>query len=216
MTAPDASDQTRDRLLQAALDIFAERGFKAATVREICARAGVNLSAVNYYFVSKEALYREALAYSFKVADRKYPQDALLDEALSPEDRLLVFIRSLLLRLLDDSHLGVHGKLMAREIADPTGALEHVVETVMRPRFRALRSLLPQLAGADWSPADLDRLVYSIVGQCLVYRHSRPLIERLAPETIANPAAVERTAELIYQFSLAALRQMGQQQTVRP
>jgi AcrR family transcriptional regulator len=52
---------TRDRLLAAALRIFADRGIAAATLREITEEAGANVAAVNYYFRSKEELTRTAL-----------------------------------------------------------------------------------------------------------------------------------------------------------
>jgi hypothetical protein len=100
---------------------------------------------------------------------------------------------------------------MAREIAEPTGALDYIVETVMRPRFGVLREIIPLIAGPGWDAADIDRFIYSILGQCLVYRHSRPLVERLCPGIIASPAAIERTAEVIFRFSLAALRQLGRE-----
>jgi AcrR family transcriptional regulator len=210
MHQPNEADPTRARILRAALEIFAESGFKAATVREICGRAGVNVASVNYHFRSKEALYREALAYSFHEAERRYPQTAFSDESLPPADRLRLFIRTLLLRLLDDSHLGFHARLMAREIAEPTGALDLIIETVMRPRFLALREIVRQLAGPGWAREDIDRFIHNIIGQCLVYRHSRAMIERLCPEIIADEAAIERTAELIHRFSLAALLRLGE------
>ena len=47
---------TRQRVLEAAGEVFAERGFRAATVREICQRAKANLAAVNYHFGDKERL----------------------------------------------------------------------------------------------------------------------------------------------------------------
>lgn len=216
MAEPTENEQTQGRLLQAAVEVFAERGFKDATVRDICARAGVNAASVNYYFRSKEALYREALAFSFREADRKYPQDAAADPGLPPEERLRRFILALVHRLLDDGRLGCHGRLVAREIADPTGALDHIVDTVMRPRFLALRDILPRLAGPGWSQADLDRLIHNIIGQCLVYRHSRPLIEKLCPDIVTGPEAIERTAELIVQFSLAALRQLAAERGPTP
>jgi AcrR family transcriptional regulator len=216
MAEPTDNEQTCDRLLQAAVEIFAERGFKDATVRDICAKAGVNAASVNYYFRSKEALYREALAFSFREADRKYPQDAAADSELPPEERLRQFVLPMVHRLMDDGHLGFHGRLVAREIADPTGALDHIVEAVMRPRFLALRDILPRLVGPGWDPADIDRLIHNIIGQCLVYRHSRPLIERLCPEIIAGPEAIERTADLIVRFSLAALRQLAAERRPQP
>ena len=48
------SARTRERLLSAAGDVFVEKGFRDATVAEICARAGANIAAVNYYFVDPE------------------------------------------------------------------------------------------------------------------------------------------------------------------
>jgi AcrR family transcriptional regulator len=213
---PAYNEQTRDRLLQAAVPVFAERGFKDATVRDICAKAGVNVASVNYYFRSKEALYREAIAFAFREADRKYPQDAAADESLPAEERLRGFILAMFGRLMDDSHLGCHARLIAREIVDPTGALDEIAETVMAPRFRVLQDIVERLAGPGWEAADIKRLMHCILGQCLVYRHSRPLIERLCPDVIAGPEAIERSAEIIVQFSLAALRQLSAERSAVP
>src|SRR6516164_5690310 len=59
-----ALENPRERLLEAAGEIFAEKGFKGATVREIIDRAGVNIAAVNYYFRDKERLYIEAVKHA--------------------------------------------------------------------------------------------------------------------------------------------------------
>ena len=58
------ADDTRSRLLEAAGRIFAANGFQAATVREICAEADANLSAVHYHFGDKERLYVEAVTHA--------------------------------------------------------------------------------------------------------------------------------------------------------
>jgi len=209
VTDDSSNDLTRDRLLRAAVEVFAQRGLREARVREICARADVNVASVNYYFRSKEVLYAEALAFAFRQADERYPLDVRSDDQLSPEERLTRFIRNFLQRLLDDSHLGCHGKLIAREIADPSSALDRIVETTMRPRFKLLQNIVPQILGPGWSDKDISRCIHSIIGQCLVYRHSRSLIERLCPEIIATPEDIEHTADHIVRFSLAALRKLS-------
>jgi AcrR family transcriptional regulator len=65
--------ETRQRLLEAAGAVFAERGFRATTVREICHRARANLAAVNYHFGDKERLYGAVLQYALRYALQKYP-----------------------------------------------------------------------------------------------------------------------------------------------
>jgi len=215
MNHPDEQDPTRDRILQSALEIFADRGFKATTVRDICTHAGVNVASVNYYFRSKEALYREVLVFSFKEADRKYPPAALMSDLLPAEDRLRHFVRNLLLRLMDDGREGLHAKLMAREIVDPTAALDYVVETVMRPRFMLLRELLPHFVGESWSAHDIDRFILGVIGQCLVYRHALPMVDQLCPQVVSSADAIDRTAEVIFRFSLAGLRDFGREEGER-
>ncbi len=56
----DTTHETRQRLIEAVGEVFAERGFRAATVRDICQRAQANVAAVNYYFGDKEHYIRQS------------------------------------------------------------------------------------------------------------------------------------------------------------
>ena len=62
---PTATEETRWRLLQAATEVFAEVGYHAATTREICRRAEVNLASIHYYYGDKAELYREVFRLPF-------------------------------------------------------------------------------------------------------------------------------------------------------
>src|ERR1700733_7058269 len=95
-------DATRRHLLEAAAEVFAEVGFRAATVRQICERAGANIAAVNYHFGDKEKLYRAGLKSTLQTAIAKYPPDYGLPARATPEQRLRVFIRSFLLRIFSE------------------------------------------------------------------------------------------------------------------
>ena len=65
---PATPDPTREKLLEAAGPIFANRGYQATTIREICAAAGANVAAINYHFGDKLGLYTEVLQQSVRAA----------------------------------------------------------------------------------------------------------------------------------------------------
>src|SRR5882672_8263904 len=94
---PPAQDQTREQLIEAATEVFARAGFRAATVREICQKAGANIAAVNYHFGDKESLYAEVLRHALHRARQKYPPDLGLGPKATPEERLHAFVHSFLL-----------------------------------------------------------------------------------------------------------------------
>lgn len=198
-------EQSRSRLLQAAVEVFAEKGFQSATVRDICSRADANVAAVNYYFRNKEGLYAEALAFAFQQAEQRYPLTVARNRAQPAKLRLTAFINVFLHRILDDSALGHHGKLIAREIADPTKALDGIVETVIAPVFLLLAEIIRQLVGPELDNERIQRCVLSVLGQCLMFKHSRSVVDRICPELIAGADEIERSAEHIAGFSLLAL-----------
>src|SRR4051812_20479295 len=97
---PDIThDKTRQRLLEAAGEVFADFGFRKATVRDICSRAEANVAAVNYHFGDKHKLYSEVLKYAHGCAIAKYPPSLGLSPDSLPEKRLHAFVLSFLQRL---------------------------------------------------------------------------------------------------------------------
>src|SRR4051812_19692154 len=111
-TLPNDAPDTRGRLLQAAGGGFAEQGVRRATVREICARAGADIAAINYHYRDKERLYAQVMQSGIVSALQKYPPDMGLEAGTSEpaERRLHAFVRSLLYRLLGDGPHAWHGK----------------------------------------------------------------------------------------------------------
>ncbi len=199
------SEPTRERLLDAAGEVFAERGYRRATVREICRRAGVNTASVNYHFRSKEELYADVLDFAHRQAVRKYP-DADASGAGEPAPvRLLRFVAVLLLRILDEGRPAWFGKLMAREIVEPTGALDEVIDRAIRPLHESLGGLVREIVGKRAGDAEVRRHVFSILGQCLFYRQARHVIARLYPGVRFDGAEIERTAAHIASGALKAM-----------
>lgn len=207
-TAPNPD--TRARILAAAGEVFAERGFHDATVREICQKADANIAAVNYYFRDKSGLYREVVLGACRDAHEQYPLQsaAAAGAAMPPDQRLLMFVRGFLKRMLDAGRPAWFGKLLAREMVEPTEVLDLMVDQYARPNFTALRALVREVVGPGPSDADVRRAAFSIVGQCTAHKHMHAMISRLAPEQTYSPEELERLATHIWRFSLAGLEAM--------
>jgi AcrR family transcriptional regulator len=202
---------SRDRLLTAAVDVFAEKGFRDATVREICGRVDANVASVNYYFRSKENLYSEALIYAFRQAELRYPLTQAGSREHTPQQRLTHFVEAFLNRILDNSALGQYGKLITQEIANPTKALDEVVEIFIKPVFGLLQDIVSHIQADSLSKAEIRRCVLSILGQCLMFKHSRSVIDRVCPEIIADPVEIQACAAHIAAFSYEAILKLTEQ-----
>jgi AcrR family transcriptional regulator len=195
---------TRQRLLEAAGEVFAERGFRGACVRDICQKAQANIAAINYHFGNKERLYAAVLRHTYETALRKYPPTLGLSEPAGPQERLFAFVHSLLLRVLDSGRPAWHGKLMVREMAETTAAFNEIIQEMIEPIFERLKGIVAELVPSV-STDYLAHCCGSVIGQCLFYYQSRVVIQRLYPAQGYGQAEIESLARHITDFSLAGL-----------
>ena len=201
-------DDTRLQILNAAGPIFAQRGFQAATVREICQAAAVNVAAVNYYFGDKKCLYLESVRLASQQQVERFPLPERPPRSPAAV-RLYDFILTLLTRLLDNDQPW-QTRLMMREVLQPTSACRDLVEGHMRPHFEILLQVLGELVPADTPPKQLRQIGFSVVGQCLHYRVANGVISILTPEDErAGCFSTTQLAEHIWQFTMAALAGHG-------
>lgn len=194
---------TRGALLHAAADVFAEVGFRGATVRDICRRAGANVAAVSYHFGDKAGLYSEVLAEQSRLAQSRYPVPT---GDTDPAAQLGGFIRSFLQRVLSPELHARHGRIMAREMVEPTAALDRLVAEAIRPQSEMLREIVSALLGGAADPARVRLCGMSVVGQILFYCHCRPVIDRLFPGAELDATGLDRLTTHITAFSLAGIR----------
>ena len=197
-------DDTRQRLLDAAGRIFAEKGYAAAGVREICELAEANVAAVNYHFGDKRSLYVTAVRHAQCCWDEDQPTCEWPAD-MHPVQRLREYIRSMIERRLSSQRPHWHLELMLRELARPTEACQAVVDDYIRPMADALHAILKDLLG-DGFPEERGNLIgFSIVGQVLFYYVHQPIIRLLIGDEAFNRLTIEKLAAHIADFSLAAL-----------
>src|SRR3954468_11866471 len=184
---PDLENvKTRQRLLEVAGAVFSEFGFKNATVREICSRASANVAAINYHFGDKQGLYSETLRYWARESLAKYPPNLGVDDSATPQQKLHAFVRSFLWRILDEGRPAWYGRLIAREMIDPTHALDERVEETMKPLADLLMSIVRQLLPAAATDEHVRQSACSVIGQIVMYHHCRPVLPKLYPGQTFN------------------------------
>ena len=184
------SEETRQRLLRSASEVFAEHGFHGATVREICNRARVNLALVNYHFGDKLELYTEVLRGVMNDPERLREMRELFAQNDAPEQRLRRLIHALLNLALRRRERGpTHMRLMLHELARPTPAIARVVDEIVKPMHDRLRDLLGQILGLPAEHEKTRMCAQSIIGQVVHYAHHLPVISRLWPELTMTPGS---------------------------
>jgi len=135
-----------------------------------------------------------------------------VEAADSPEERLRSLICHFLGYLLDPARPNWKRRLMAREMANPTTALDELVEKNIRPlRDEFLLPTLRELTGGCFSRRQLSYFGSSVMSQCLYFLQSRPIIERLNPDFKIGKSEIAEIAEHITRFSLAAIAELTRQ-----
>lgn len=180
MTDPATTQtDTRDRLIEAGMAVFAERGFADAGVRAICARAGANPAAVNYHFGDKQRFYAEVLATCHQRATSHTPVPRLSDDPERPRVVFRLFIRWFLDLLLVRSEDGHLGRLMAHEMVNPSPAIDLMVRRSLMPIKAVLEEILREILPRD-TPDRVLRLCFaSTISQCLFYKHAQPVFQAM-------------------------------------
>ena len=200
-------DATRARLIEAASQVFAEHGYQATTVREICSRAGANVAAVNYHFRDKAGLYLAAVRHLMDCSGEQVPAEAA-ETADSPEEALKIMIAALVRRISFSA--GGHLRIMLHEITQPTDALPSMVDEVVRPNHEALRTIVGKQLGKDRDDETTRLCSHSIIAQIIHFIHGRPVIDLLWPDLKKMPNQMDRIAEHVWQFSLQAIKHLGE------
>lgn len=202
---------TKRHLLEAAGELFAQRGFHDATIAEICEKADANIAAVNYHFGAKEALYVEAWRLSFHRSLEAHPPDGGVDADAPAEDRLRGHIHSVVQRITDPD--GHEFEIIQKEHANPTGLLVEVMRESIQPIREVVRQSVRELLGERASDRQVQLCQMSIMAQCLhtmMRQRHHKMVSGAHP--LPGPPflefGVEALTDHIVRFSLAGIREM--------
>lgn len=200
---PMRSDGTeaRNRLLDAALGLFAEQGFSKTSIRDIAQAAQANVASISYYFGDKAGLYRAV--FSDPRTNPPVPPDALE----GPDVTLAQAIRGLLASFLEPLKQGhvrqqQYMKLCFREMLEPTGAWQAEIEANIGPAHGALTRILCRHAGVAEADDDIHRLAFTISGLGVMLHVGNDLYAQLRPQLLGTPQALDIYLDRLVTYAL--------------
>ena len=201
-TTQDSQD-ARSRLVLAALRLFAEKGYEAASTREITEAAGANISAIRYYFGDKAGLYRAA----FTEPLGELPCHANMGNyvTLPLPVALDLFFRDFLEPLKRGEQVRLAMKLRFREMIEPTGAWLEEIDAEIRPQHEALVAMLQKYLGLDGIDADVQRLAFAIIGMGVHFYVGQDVVAAIWPTMLADAAAIDVLADRLAVYALSMI-----------
>ena len=211
INTPTAQD-TRTRLLQAALEVFSRRDFDGVSVREIVDLAGANVAAVSYHFGGKEGLYLATAKFlAEQMLARIQPLLATIQDATATADRpgaaelLHKLIKGLVSSLLSDGIGDSAAGFILREQLQPTAAFDILFERLMLPLQRTYQSLIAALGNGQDKERQQILITHALMGQILAFRVARTTVLRRLGKTRYEPKDVDDIAEQICTLTLRSI-----------
>ncbi len=189
---------TRARVLAAAEAVFSERGFEGATVREIVARAGVNIASVNYHYGGKSALYEASLQSALDRFGNRF--DATWNDARSRSDaweQLRLFLKKTILLGLTSQQITAPEKLLGWEILSPTDQASDIIKRRCLDRVDEMEALLCDLNVAPDDELERRTLALWLMGQAIWFSTLAPHLIQAGDMDEANRVAENIAGKLM-------------------
>lgn len=197
---------TREEIITAALELFAEEGFETVSVRDVTKLAKVNLASVNYHFGNKEGLIREVTSRILDPMNLRRSELLLKTiqenggiENTSLKDILYAFLKPLIIPSESNSSHALLSKLAARHATKEDAEFPEITLTIYKDLLvayvKAIYAKIPHL-----SPIEIRQRLVFTSGAALQHIMLAPMAAALTGEKDNTPK--EQILEDIIDFTL--------------
>ncbi len=203
---------TRAQLLEIAGRVFADKGFDAATGKEICELAAANVAAVVYHFGGMEQLYAAVLEEARNRLVSTEMLATIIATQDDPKHKLESLIGLLVKTLAGPASQSWAARVLGREIISPSKSVDELVDRELQGRARLLKRLVSELTGLPEEHPAVARGAVSLVGPCLMLLIvNRRRFERAFPAFGLRPESTQDITRQMTLFVLAGLTAVGRQ-----
>ena len=212
--------QSRERLLLAAIRLFAEQGFAKTSTREIALAAGTNIASISYYFGDKAGLYRAAFTEPSPGCDHDLESFTAIDATL--RETLEGFYGMMMADLKRGDLARLSMRLWFREMLEPTGIWDEEIDNGIKPAHAALVMVLLRHLDLAAPDDDVQRLAFSVIGLAVQLMVTRDVIDRINPQLLETDAAIDAWMARLVDYGEAmvnaelARRKAGAAEPIKP
>jgi AcrR family transcriptional regulator len=193
-------EQSRERLLQAAMRLFGAQGFNATSTREIALAAGANVAAIAYYFGDKAGLYRAALTDFMPPPEKNIAQ---FDQpGFTLRQVLHGYYTQMLAPMLEDDTAQLRLRMWLREVLEPTGIWQNEIDNGIRPEFEAMAALMARHLQVEVDD-EVRRLVHAVAALGAHLMISLDIVAAVTPQLVEAPDALQQWIPRLVDFGEA-------------
>ena len=190
--------ETRVRMLNVALEMFASRGFEGSSLRDIAAAAQVNHGMIKYHFKNKDQLWRAAVTFLFDRMEEElggpHPEDDGADPVALTKNSLRRYVRYC-------AKHPEHARIMIQESIRDNDRLDWAVDTFIRPQHRALGFERSKAANkGTWPDIPEASLAFIVVASSQLPFVLAPELQRIYGVDIMAPENVEKHADAMLEL----------------
>lgn len=193
----------KDKLINIAGKLFAEQGFKATTIRQICQKADVNIAAINYHFGDKQELYNRIVEHIIKHGE--YDHTVAVSPDHSAEEKLKLFIQFSIKRQLGIGIPEWHSAIMEEGRRTHNKALHSIMVGAIHKRSKYLREIIKEITGLPDDSPEVAFLKFSILGQIHIYMHHLHR-EDLPDFEFTREPYFDKIVSHLYDFSITGMK----------
>ncbi len=202
------SESTKQRILLAAAELFAEHGYHGTTHQMMSDKAKVNIAAINYHFGSKENLYLRVWDYLCAFSDRDF--DEFIDQQASASERLRGFVRWRVSASKDKGLRGYLAQIGRKEMSKPSPVYPELEEKHMREKRSWFFALIREIVGHDLDPPTIAMVAFCIYSPLIHLIEvmgimQTSLDQRYTEQCLGIWEDTEKLSEIIYSFAMAGL-----------
>ncbi len=205
-TAKD-SEKTRARIVEAAGQLFAERGASGVTVRDIAQKAETQISALNYHFRGKDALYRDVLLEACRQTALSQEQEAAL-QAVPAEEALSTLLHEAI-KSYQTKSTGWQNALLARESWEAGPVFAEVADTIITPQADFVAELVGEIVGKEASNPQVRFSVVTLFALLDTFGLYGHFVDAMAPGLNDHLGQKERLKKQLFQMVIYTAKREG-------